>query len=140
MRRDPRLHGLSSDHHHALALAREVRLALASGAADDRLAREVAARFDAELEPHFRVEEQVLLPALRAAGEAALVERTLEDHAFLRERAAYAAEGWADRLGSLADRLVRHVRFEEGELFPRCETALDDAVLDEVARLAPKGR
>jgi uncharacterized protein YeaO (DUF488 family) len=114
MKRDPRLHGLSSDHHRALALARALR---AEGA--------TLAGVMAELEPHFRIEEDVLLPALDAAGERALADRVREDHAFLRTCPAPAA---------FAARMADHVRFEERELFPRCEAVLDGAVLDEVAR------
>ncbi|WP_462322984.1 hemerythrin domain-containing protein [Halochromatium sp.] len=41
-------------------------------------------RFADELEPHFQLEERGLLPALRVAGQAALVEQTLNEHAELR--------------------------------------------------------
>ena len=34
----------------------------------------------------------------------------------------------------LAERLREHVRFEERELFPRCEELVPGALLDEVAR------
>jgi uncharacterized protein YeaO (DUF488 family) len=114
MKRDLRLQGLSSDHHRALALARALR---AGGVTLDGIV--------AELEPHFQVEEDVLLPALVAAGEQALADRVREDHAFLRTCPAPAA---------FAATLADHVRFEERELFPRCEAVLDEAVLDEVAR------
>lgn len=138
MRRDPRLHGLTSDHHHALVLARSLSALVATGAADAHAARELAARFEREIEPHFRVEEDLLLPALLGAGEPDLVRRTVEDHAFLRERAASASRGLADGLASFAARLQEHVRFEETELFPCCESKVEDVVLDEVARRAPK--
>ena len=138
MTRDPRLHGLSSDHHHALVLARSV--AARAGHADEvaEAAREVADRFDRELEPHFRLEEELLLPALARAGEHALVARTERDHAFLRETAAEARDGGTERLAAFAERLIEHVRFEERELFPRCEEILAPEVLDEVARRRPK--
>lgn len=138
MNRDPRLHGLSSDHHHALVIARSVaaRAPRAGEAAD--AAREVAERFAAELEPHFRIEEEVLLPALARAGERELVARTERDHAFLRETAAEAGEGRTDRLAAFAERLIAHVRFEERELFPRSEAVLPPEILDEIARRRPK--
>jgi hemerythrin-like domain-containing protein len=138
MTRDPRLHGLSSDHHHALVLARSVAARAGRADAAAQAAREVADRFATELEPHFRVEEEVLLPALARAGEHALVARTERDHAFLRETAAEAREGRTERLGAFAERLTEHVRFEERELFPRCEQTLAPEVLDEVARRRPK--
>lgn len=134
MKRDRRLQGLSSEHHQALVLARSLEGLVNSGDHGAEAARVLAARFDAELAPHFQIEETLLLPALRAAGEAALVERTEADHAFLRAQAAAAALGRCEGLGAFAERLREHVRFEERELFPRCEELVPGALLDEVAR------
>ena len=78
MKRDPRLHGLSSEHHHGLVLARRVAQARLEAAS-------VRQRFDAELEPHFQLEEEALLPALEAAGAVALAARTRREHAELRQ-------------------------------------------------------
>lgn len=134
MKRDRRLQGLSSEHHQALVLARSLEGLVSSGDPDAEAARALAARFDAELAPHFQIEETLLLPALRAAGETALVARTEADHAFLRAQAAAAALGHGEGLGAFAERLREHVRFEERELFPRCEELVPGALLDEVAR------
>jgi hemerythrin-like domain-containing protein len=139
MKRDPRLHGLSSDHHSVLVLAQRLAELASAGLADAATAREIGETFERKIAPHFAVEEEVLLPAMRSAGEDALVQRTERDHAFLRERAHEARDGRPERLGELADRLRAHVRFEEQELFPRCEEVLDDRVLEEVARRAPHG-
>ncbi|MCL4813357.1 MAG: hemerythrin domain-containing protein [Vicinamibacteraceae bacterium] len=141
MKRDPRLHGLSSDHHHALRLAWDVAEAAKTHALDANLVERVRATFDAELAPHFAVEEEVLLPALTATGTAtaaALVERTLRDHRWLQAELEAAEGGDASRLLAFAERLKAHVRFEEHELFPTCEHELADEVLDEAARRAPK--
>lgn len=136
MKRDPRLRGLSSQHHQALVLAR----ALIQEPLDWSLEHGLAfgERFDVELEPHFRIEDEVLLPALRRAGAVALAERTHIDHAFLRETVLAARRG--DRVAARAfgERLGEHVRFEERELFPACEALLSDEVLAEVANRAPK--
>lgn len=137
MKRDPRLHGLSSEHHHALVLARELGALVRDGQVD-AASRRLAEVFARELEPHFAVEEALLLPALREAGEAALAARAEADHVVLRGQAADAAAGRPTDLIAFADRLVEHVRFEERELFPGCEARLPDAVLDAVAARAPK--
>jgi hemerythrin-like domain-containing protein len=137
MKRDPRLRGLSAEHHHALVLARRMARLAAGDAVDAGDAAAVGARFDRELEPHFRTEEELLLPALRAAGEAALAARTEADHAALRAAMAAARAGDGAALREFAARLEEHVRFEERELFPRCEERLADDVLDAVARRAP---
>ncbi len=138
MKRDPRLRGLSSDHHRALVLARSLMKLVEAGRADAQAARDLGTRFERDLEPHFQVEEALLLPALRRAGELSLVERTESDHAFLREHAAAASAGLVRGLQEFAERLTEHVRFEEQDLFPCCEARLGDAVLDEVALRAPK--
>jgi hypothetical protein len=128
MRRDPRLRDLSDDHHQALVLARR---ASTSSQVPETWA-EVRRRFDAELAPHFAVEERVLLPALEAAGEAALAARTRSEHAQLRALLDGDADAEA-RLRAFGALLTAHVRFEERELFPAAEARLPSAVLDAVA-------
>ena len=137
MKRDPRLRGLSSDHHRALVLARRVARRAAAGTLDPALAQDVLRSLRDDLEPHFVIEEEVLLPALENAGAGGLARRTLEDHGFLKASARAAAGGALEHLAAFAERLASHVRFEEQELFPACEEKLSDAVLEEVARRAP---
>lgn len=132
VQRDPRLRGLSSEHHQALVLARE----LATAPPEQGIAA-LLARFDVELEPHFRVEEELLAPALRACGEEALVARLEADHAFVREHVAAWRRGERGGATEVGARLREHVRFEERELFPRCEERLAPAILAEVARRCP---
>jgi len=138
MERDARLQGLSSEHHRALVLARWLVRARDGWSAGDAARLEL--RFETELEPHFRVEEEVLVPALRAAGAGALVSRLERDHAELRALTRAACAGDGDAAFTMGTRLQRHVRFEEQELLPRCEADLPDAVLDEVRRRAPHRR
>lgn len=137
MKRDPRLHGLSSDHHQALVLARRIGRRASAGTLDAELARDAVRRFHDDVEPHFVVEEEVLLPALTEVGEDELVRRTLEDHEVLKALMESVAEGAVEPLAAFAERLTAHVRFEEQILFPACEEKLADAVLDEAARRAP---
>jgi iron-sulfur cluster repair protein YtfE (RIC family) len=136
MKRDPRLQGLSSDHHHGLVLARRTSRACAGDGAGRELVRSVRRAFDAELEPHFRAEEEVLLPPL--AGVAPdLVQRTLGEHAELRGHLAAAEAGHPRRLAEFAALLERHIRFEERVLFPAAEARLPGEALDRVARRVP---
>ncbi len=132
MKRDPRLRSLSSDHHGALVLAR--RLGARVEAWDSVQGAALLERFHGELEPHFQMEENSLLPALADAGEALLVDRVFREHALLRDLVLRAATGDAVALASFAEGLTAHVRFEERELFPTCEVALSSEVLDDVGR------
>ncbi len=133
MKRRPELYGLSSDHHTGLVLARSARKACDC---DEQAAqaewRRIVRRFHAELEPHFRIEERTLLPALEDAGETALVARTLDEHARLR---SLVLEPTSRHLSAFADQLRDHIRFEEQVLFQRAETLLDSAALARIAAL-----
>ena len=133
MKRAPELSGLSRDHHTALVLARRARQASES---DDRTAHAewayIIEYYHAELEPHFRIEEEALLPALAAAGETILVERALNEHAQLR---TLVLERTADSLSDFADQLQNHVRFEEQVLFQRAQAVVDAETLATVAQL-----
>lgn len=80
--------------------------------------------FPNELEPHFQVEEQLLLPLLHSVETRLLVRRTLADHQQLR---ALLGELWrndSEALGCFGKCLSAHVRFEERELFPVIENLL----------------
>jgi hemerythrin-like domain-containing protein len=134
MKRDPRLRELSSQHHHALVLSRRVAKFASSVAWCAKEAALLGDEFDREIDPHFRVEEEILLPGLRQANLLSLVERTQADHAFLRMTVAAARTGDLAAALAFAERLRSHVRFEEGELFPTCEATLPDALLEEAAR------
>ena len=129
MKRHPSLQPLSDDHHRALVLAR--RLRRDSGGLDAAglaaLEREVRREFEGQLEPHFRIEESWLLPALERKAETLLVEQTLQDHSRVGTlvRGRWSGET-ARELGEL---LERHVRFEERVLFPRAEALLSESEL-----------
>jgi iron-sulfur cluster repair protein YtfE (RIC family) len=135
MKRDPRLQDLSRDHHHALVLARQSRMA-AKGTDEEARAQLTATRtkLEHDLAPHFAVEEELLLPALEAAGCVELVARTRTDHDRLREllRESEAIED-RERLRRFGQLLRDHVRFEENELFPAAEANLDAGTLTAVA-------
>jgi len=122
VRRDPALRSLSSDHHLGLVIARRARVAAQEGAAARSIGwNEAKERFRAELDGHFRREECGLLPALRAAGEDALAERTLREHQAMR---ALIAEDRPENLALFAQLLATHIRFEEKVLFDTAQRRL----------------
>ncbi len=96
MKRDIRLHGLTSDHHHALVLVRRIREALQKEQVDTAFIEAVHDKYKTDLSPHFKVEEDLLLPALEKAGEPALVSRTLSEHENLRALLGGAGGGDLD--------------------------------------------
>lgn len=133
MKRHPALVRLSREHHHALALAK--RAQRAGGESNDfhtRLAAEIVDAFEREIEGHFQREESSLLPALREAGEIMPVERTLSDHAVLRELVSWFASGDTLCLNMFGDLLAAHVRFEEQKLFPLAEAVFTPELLSRI--------
>lgn len=86
MKRSPALQPLSHEHHTALSLANACVHAAQSGdAALVRLACQRAINsFANELDAHFKIEEQSLLPLLTSPETQGLVRRTLTEHQMLR--------------------------------------------------------
>lgn len=134
MKRIDELRELSDDHHTSLVLARSLRRASAPGARPSVAERWAQLReaFAGHLEPHFRIEEAHLLPALEAIGEPGLADRIRADHAALRGLVATARAGGEEleRFGRL---LERHVRFEEREVFEATQHRLPAPALRAIA-------
>jgi hypothetical protein len=132
MKRSEALSPLSRDHHQALVAAQRLR----RGGEPGELASGFRAFWDEQGSPHFRIEEEVLLPLWASLGTAdpGHVRRIAEEHLEIR-RMALELERDPDpellrRLGEL---LQAHVRFEERELFPAIEADLGEAELAELA-------
>src|SRR5678816_2603823 len=125
---------LSHDHHHGLALALRCRKqALGQlkpmGAAGLReRAKEFVDFYRINLIAHFRAEEEILFPLMRAAvpGSAALLDELLGQHEQFRQAVPKleAGSGLAKFIFDVGDLLERHIRREERELFPLFETCL----------------
>jgi hemerythrin-like domain-containing protein len=137
MKREERLQGLSSDHHHSLVLARKIRETIMNGETTQDICADLASHYQSELEEHFSVEEELLLPELSESCRH-LATRTIDEHRLLRSYIAAAIGGDLQGLRALADTLEAHVRFEERDLYPVCEIDVPSAVLDEVAFRVPK--
>jgi hemerythrin-like domain-containing protein len=136
MKRDPALVSLSRDHHRALSVAQRLRRATSETAAEGR-ANALEFWEDAG-RTHFRLEEEVLLPAYAREGDAyhPLVARVLCDHVAIRSsmnRLAGAAVADVAALHELGAMLAGHVRLEERELFALIEHTLSAAQLEAVA-------
>lgn len=137
MKRSEALASLSRDHHQALVVAQRLRRASDASAAEARAA--FNAYWTEHGRTHFRLEEEVLLPAYAAHGDAhhPLVLRVLGDHVAIRQRAASLAAPGAiglEALHELGGRLAEHVRLEERELFEVIERAMPARELLAVAR------
>jgi hemerythrin-like domain-containing protein len=131
MKRSAELTPLSHDHHQALAVALQLKRATPEdGAIAGRAFLDHDERIGAL---HFRIEEEILLPAWLAATEggeeaASMAARVAAEHLEIRAAARRLRSGPAtpDELQDLGALLERHVRFEERELFPLIERSLDE--------------
>ena len=131
MKRHPALAPLSRDHHHALVIARRLRHATIQTAPET--ARAFLAHWDAEQNQHFRLEEELLLPAYAAHGAPnhPAVLRMLLDHMLIRRDADRLANAPPlELLHDLGARLAAHVELEEHELFPLIEETIPEPELD----------
>jgi iron-sulfur cluster repair protein YtfE (RIC family) len=133
--RHPSLIPLSHDHHHGLALALRCRKqALGQlkpmGAMGLRLrADEFIEFFAKHLTPHFRAEEEILFPLMRAEvpETALLIDSLLRDHESFRQATPQLRldMGLSKLIFDLGDLLERHIRSEERELFPLFEERVE---------------
>jgi hemerythrin-like domain-containing protein len=131
MKRDARLRPLSRDHYQGLVLARFIATICARDGMDAAAVAVVRERFLAEIAPHF-VAEETLLSLLEGHGVDHLVARTRAEHETMMRLLDDATAGTTSAAHDLGVLLAQHIRFEEHELFPACETLLSD---DELARI-----
>jgi hemerythrin-like domain-containing protein len=138
MKRHEALEQLSRDHHQALFQAMRLKRATGEDAGD--LLSDFLDYWFTVGQLHFRAEEEVLLPAYSAYGDASdpAVVRVLVDHVEIRRDAhdlgGMKSDPAPERLHALGARLDAHVRHEERVLFPLIEDALPDDELVRVAR------
>ena len=138
-KRSRELRPLSSEHHQALLVAYQVKKSIAGHAESAGAPRDLdgllalARRFEETvLLAHFTAEEELLGPHLEPED----ARRLRDEHRQLRDllveaRGAKQAARKAP-LAAFADALERHVRWEERELFPRCEERIGE---DDLAQL-----
>jgi hemerythrin-like domain-containing protein len=136
VRRSEFLQALSREHHQGLYVA--LRLKRATADSEEEARRAFLEFWRADGRQHFRLEEEILLPAYarhRPVDEPAVV-RVLTDHIELRRLAAdleadeAAPPGLLHELGT---KLEQHIRHEERTLFPAIEAALSSRELRDVA-------
>lgn len=128
-KRHQSLVSLSHDHHHGLALALRLRQGgnalLNDGWTHDRQAQAQIVRkfYDEELSVHFRLEEEILFPAMlkHIAGSSSLIHSLIAQHRQMEDliHQLHTDDPAAlDRLlTDLGVVLEQHIRSEERELF-----------------------
>lgn len=121
----PQLRRLSADHARWLAAGRRWR-----GRSVEAQRKRLLATWDQELNPHCRVEEEILLPelTLHVPETDALVLFTIGDHLALRRLARQLRAAEPDArpvaLARLLGKLEEHFRFEERTLLPALQETI----------------
>ena len=128
VQRSSELAVLSREHHVALELA--LRLQRATAADAETVTEATLDFLRREGREHFRLEEELLLPAFarHAGADDADIVRVLVEHVDIRRRIAdLETSGRVDvaALNALGKSLRGHVRHEERTLFRRIEEALE---------------
>jgi iron-sulfur cluster repair protein YtfE (RIC family) len=140
-RRHDSLIPLSHDHHHALVLCLRIHQGVEKKRDDEgwlKLITEGTIRFyESDLTPHFKVEEEVLFPAMQNFAEASdLIEELLSEHRALEnfiERLRQMSDGGLEEtLTRFADLLKAHIRKEENSLFPIYEKLIAKELADKI--------
>jgi hemerythrin-like domain-containing protein len=133
MKRAAALRPLSREHLAALLAAKQLKEAEDL----DEATRTFLDFWRSDGRRHFRVEEEVLLPGWAAQAEVdrEAVRRMLDEHLTIRREALRleAGEATLQETRELGTVLHDHVRFEERQLFPMVEEALDADSLDRLA-------
>lgn len=144
MKRHPALVPLSRQHHDGLALGVMIERGLRDGADPagtaqlERLREQALDLWQLELRGHFEVEEQIVFPAARQAGEPRLVDTLIAEHEAIRLQFEALERAPASEAGPLLDELrtalVRHIRTEERVLFQAMQAAMDQPQLEALGR------
>lgn len=147
MKRGTALIQLSREHHTALVLAKQAQrqgllLEEGQGASLEvvNFMQTLPSRFLAELEPHFQIEETLLLNELEAFTSGThtqetvekaqqLAQRTRHEHHALRELTQRITQQDFSSLIPWGELLAAHVRFEERELFDFIEAVFPPQTL-----------
>lgn len=147
MKRHPDLREFSDDHHQGLVNAlRLKRTAAGEGVTPVEAARAFLKFWREDTSPHFRKEEEVLLPVVARHGghlRDECVVMMLTQHARIRGLVMQLGDEVErddvqnETLRSLGEQLEAHIRLEERALFPALEESLPEEAMNEISsRLA----
>lgn len=131
IKRSKELVPLSKEHHEGLLFSWKIKQGLRNGTPHEVIAEFIQWFWEADLQEHFRKEEQVLAPHL--PKDDALVLQMLDEHEGLEALVHLCAMVRdEDIFLQLADGLHNHIRFEERILFSHAEKIISPAALQSI--------
>lgn len=124
IKRHPAMVSFSRDHHFGLLLVWKIRQGLKKSIEAGRISKYVLYFFSEDLLKHFEDEEKLLFSRLRA--DDLLRIQAEEDHTVIYQLIKDIRKQTEDTglLTQLANRLEKHIRFEERELFNHLQSAI----------------
>lgn len=124
IKRHPAIVSFSRDHHFGLLLVWKIRQGLKKSIEAGRIGKYILYFFSEDLLRHFEDEEKFLFSRLRA--DDLLRIQAEEDHAVIYQLIKDIGKQTEDKglLKQLADRLEKHIRFEERELFNHLQSVI----------------
>ena len=133
IKRNVALVRFSKDHHFALLLIWKVRQGLRFGIELQRINDYINFFFKNYLEDHFKEEEELLFVHLDSKNGSRTIAE--EDHKALKEIIQEVKSPPKNKAISteFINRLEKHIRFEERELFNELQTALNESQLNIIA-------
>jgi iron-sulfur cluster repair protein YtfE (RIC family) len=131
LKRHDALVPLSREHHQGLLLCWKIKQGLAKSIDPTRIKQYADWFFREHLVPHFAEEENVLFPIL--GNNHALVTRAVAEH---RELEMLFADhsNVEQSLRTISEKLDKHIRFEERELFEFIQRAATEEQLQALAK------
>ena len=132
IKRDAAIIELSKDHHFALLLIWKIREGLKKSIEPFRISRYVVHFFDTDLIQHFREEEEILFTKI--PQENKLIQEAFQHHRDIKQLVDDMKKNPGDRTlpEKFADRLEKHIRFEERELFNYIQETISESSLKEI--------
>jgi len=131
-KRSRELRPLSSEHHQALLVAFQIRKAISGHAETAGAPKDLdglsalARRFEESVFlAHIGAEEDLLVRHMSPEDARRLREEHAQLRLLLHQARGASRDGRRAPLSAFADLLERHVRWEERELFDRCEASID---------------
>ena len=133
IKRSPALIQFSKDHHFALLLIWKIRRGIYLDIQPERINNYIMFFFENYLEDHFKEEEELLFVHLDKNSESRKI--AVNDHKVLREIVEDIKSNPKNEsiATSFADKLEKHIRLEERELFNELQNTLGESELDIVA-------
>ena len=140
-RRHESLIPLSREHHYGLLVCLRIHRGLDNHQADMSWLGERAGKvirfFESDLKTHFKVEEEIVFPAMSGIDDSkATIDQLVDEHRKLENLVQRLQEARDAQLAPLlrefADLLEAHIRMEERVLFPRYEQGVSSELAREV--------